>query len=85
MILGHMLRPVLGSLIVARDILLGRTLEHRHIEVFGIQLQHIHQILPCHVDGTFLEVVTETPVTEHLEHGVVVGVVTHFLQVVVLT
>ena len=85
MILGHVLRPVLSSLVVAGDILLGRTLEHRHIEVLRIQFQHIHQILPCHVDGALLEVVAEAPVAEHLEHRVVIGVVAHLFQVVVLT
>ena len=31
----------------------------------------------------FLEVVAKRPVAQHLEHGVVVGIVTYFLQVVV--
>ena len=85
MILGHMLRPVLGGLVVTGDIFLRRTLEHRHIQVFGIQFQHIHQVFPRHVDGALLEVVAEAPVSEHLEHRVVVGVVAHLLQIVVLT
>ena len=85
MILRHVLRPVFGGLVVTRDILLRRTLEHRHIQILGIQLQHIHQVFPRHVDGAFLKVVAEAPVAKHLEHRVVVGVVAHFLQVVVLT
>ena len=85
MILRHMLGPVFGGLIVARDILLRRTLEHCHVEILGIQFQHIHQIFPRHVDGAFLKVVAEAPVAKHLEHRVVVGVMTHLLQVVVLT
>ena len=84
-VLGHMLGPVFGCLVVAWDILFGRTFEHGDVEVLRVQLQHVHQILPGHVDGTLLEVVAERPVAQHLEHGVVVRVVSHLLQVVMLT
>ena len=85
MILRHMLCPVFRSLVVTRDVLFGRTLEDGNIEILGIQFQHIHQILPCHINGTFLEIVTERPVAQHLKHGVVVGVMSYLLQVVMLT
>ena len=85
MILGHMLRPIFGGLVVAGDILLRRTLENGHVEVIGIQLQHIYQILPGHIDGTFLEIVAEAPVSQHLEHRMVVGVVTYLFQIVMLS
>ena len=81
----HVLCPILRCLVVTGNILFRRALEHRHVEVFRVQLQHVHQILPRHVDGPFLEVVAERPVAQHLEHGVVIGVVTYLLQVVVLT
>ena len=84
-VLGHVLGPILGGLVIARDVFLGRALENGHVEVLWIQFQHIHQILPSHIDGALLEVVAKTPVTQHLEHGVVVGVMTYLLQVVVLT
>ena len=35
--------------------------------------------------ASFLEVIAERPVSEHLEHSVVVGVVSHLFKVVVLT
>ena len=85
MILGNVLSPIFGCLVVAWNILLGRTLEHCYIEILRIQLEHINQILPSHIDSTLLEVVAETPVAQHLEHGVVVGVVTNLLQVVMLS
>ena len=85
MILGHMLGPICSSLVVARDILFRRTLKYSDVEVFWIQLQYIYQILPCHIDGAFLEIVAKAPVAEHLEHGVVVSVVSNLFQVVVLT
>ena len=80
----HVLAPEPGSLVVAAEIFFRRTFKDRHVEVFGIQMQHVHEILPGIVDGPFLEVVAETPVAQHLEHGVVVGVVPHLLEVVVL-
>ena len=84
-ILGYVLCPVLGSLVVARDVLLGRTLEYSYIEILGIQLQHVNQILPCHIDGALLKVVAKAPVTEHLEHGVVISIVSNLFKVVVLS
>ena len=79
-----MLTPVAGSLVIALQSFFLRTFEYRDVEVFRIQFQHLHQIFPCHVDGTFLEIVAERPVAEHFEHRVVIGVITHLLQVVVL-
>ena len=84
MILRHMLGPITGSLVVARDILFGRTLEDRHVKVLRIQFQHIDEILPGHVDSALFEVVAKRPVAQHLEHGVVVCVVSDLLQIVVL-
>ena len=81
----HVLQPELSSLVVALDVFFWRALKHRHIKVIWIELEHIHEIFPSHIDGTFLEIVTKRPVAEHLKHGVVVSVMTDFFQVVVLT
>ena len=81
---GHVLEPVAGSLFIAGDILFGRALEDGDIEVVGVEMQHVDEILPRIVDGTLLEVVAEAPVAQHLKHGVVVGVVANLLEVVVL-
>ena len=72
------------GLIVTDEVLLSRTLEYCYVQVLGVQLEHIHQVFPCHVYGAFLEVVAEGPVAQHLEHGVVVGVMAYLLQVIVL-
>ena len=48
-------------------------------------MQHVHKIFPGIIDGTFFEIVTKTPVAQHLEHGVMIGVMPHFFQVVVLS
>ena len=81
----NMLSPIAGCFIVAWDIFLWWTFEYRYIEVGGIEVQHIYQVFPSHIDGTLLEVVAKTPVAQHLKHGVVISIVSHFLQIVVLT
>ena len=81
----HMLEPEAGCLIVASESLLGRALEYCDVEVVRIEMKHVDEVFPCVVDGALLEVVAEAPVAEHLKHGVVVGIVAHFLEVVVLT
>ena len=85
MILGYVLGPILCCFIIARDILLRRALENCHIKVFRIQFQHVYKIFPGHINGSFLEIVAKTPVTQHFKHRVMVGVMTYFLQIVVLT
>ena len=60
------------------------TLEIRHVEAVFLQLVHLRQQLPGPGNGVGFEVVAERPVAQHLEHGVVVGVVADFLQIVVL-
>ena len=79
------LLPVRSGFVVAFQSFFGATFEYGGVEVFGVEFQYIHQILPCPGDGFFLEVVAERPVAQHLEHGVVVGIVTYFLQVVVFS
>ena len=81
----HMLSPITCSLIITNEVFFLRTFEHGHIQVLGVKLQYIHKIFPCHIDGTFLEIITKTPVAEHLEHGVVISVVSNLFEVVVLT
>ena len=80
-----MFHPKSGSLIIARQTFLGRTFEHRGIKVCRVQMQNVHQILPSIVYGIFLKVVAKAPVAEHLEHGMMICVVSHFLKVVVLS
>ena len=80
----QVLRPDSRSLVVALQSLFGRSLEDCGIEVLGVDMQHIDDILPRKVDSTLFEIVAERPVAEHLEHGVVVGIVSDFLKVVVL-
>ena len=50
----------------------------------GTRIAHLRQQLPRPLDSLFLEIVAERPVAEHLEHGVMIGVMPHFIEVVVL-
>ena len=78
-----MLEPEVGSLVIAGKVLAGIALEDSNIEVGRVQLENINKVFPCHINGAFLEIIAETPVAEHLEHGVVVSIVSHLFQVVV--
>ena len=40
---------------------------------------------PGELDSLFLEVIAKGPVAQHLKHGVVVGIASYLLEVVVLT
>ena len=80
----NVLQPKFSGFVVALYILFWRTFKYCHVQVGWVQLQHINQIFPGHVNGAFFEIVAKRPVAQHLEHRVVVGVMTHFLQVVVL-
>ena len=85
MICRQMLCPDRSRLIVTRQTFLGRTLKDGCVQVSGVDLQYIHDILPCKINRLFLEIVAKRPVTQHLKHRVVVGIMTYFLQVVMLT
>ena len=76
--------PGLARLLVHRRPVLLAALEHRRVQQAGIDFIDFRQELPGPVDGLVLEVVAETPVAQHLEHRVVVGVVSHLFEVVVL-
>ena len=79
------LLPIAVGLHVGRLAVLLVAAEDGDVETVLVDLHHLGEVLPGVGDGFFLEVVAKRPVAEHLEHGVVVGVVAHFLEVVVLT
>ena len=79
------LRPDLSGLVVSLEVVLLASLEDRRVKAVRVDLQHIHEVFPCPGDRLLLEVITEGPVAQHLEHGVVVGIEAHLLQIVVLS
>ncbi len=80
----QVLCPDRSRLLVTSQPLFGCALKDGGIEVLRVDVQHIHDVFPRKVDGSFLEVITKRPVAQHLEHGVVIGIVPHLFQVVVL-
>ena len=55
----NVLEPVAISLLVACKTFAIVTFEDSNVEVSRIKLENINEILPCHINSTFLEVVTE--------------------------
>ena len=82
--LRQVLLPQVAGLGVGFQTISLITAEVGHVQPVGVDLEGVHQQFPRPLDGLGLEVVAEAPVAEHLEHGVVVGVDAHLLQVVVL-
>ena len=78
-------QPEIVSLLIERNTVLLRALEYGCIHTLLRQFIHLGQQLPRPFDSLFLEIVAKRPVTEHLEHRVVIGIVSYLLQVVVLT
>lgn len=79
-----MLLPYRSRLIVAVKTLVGSTFEYSRIKTRRIEFKHVDKIFPGHVDSLLFEIIAERPVAEHLEHSVVVGVVSNLFEVVVL-
>ena len=79
-----MLEPVACCLVITLEAFCVVALKDCDVKVGWVELEDIDKILPCHVYGSLLEIVAKGPVAEHLEHSMVVGVVSHFLKVVVL-
>ena len=80
-----MLEPSLLSLHIHLGTIFCATLEYRGVEKVLVYAVNFGEKLPSHIDGFGLEVVAEAPVTEHLEHSLVVGIVSHLFQVVMFS
>ena len=72
---GQMLEPCGLGLGVQCGAVFFRTLENGGVELCLVNLIDLCEELPCPVDGLCLEIIAETPVAKHLEHGVVTMVV----------
>ena len=82
MIVGKYLLPIGSCLVIGGDSIFSRTFKNAGIQTVCIELKPVTQQLPRPGNGLFLEIIPETPVTKHLEHGVVVSVVSHFFKIV---
>ena len=71
-VVGEVRSPDRVGFLIARNAVLLRALEVGGIETRGVQLVDLRQEFPGEVDGSFFEVVSERPVSKHLEEGVVI-------------
>lgn len=70
---------------VSLETLSGIAFKVGHVKPILWQSIHSGQKIPRHGDGFPLEVVTERPVTQHLEKGVMIAVLSDIVEIVVLS
>ena len=81
---GEVLEPEFFRFEVGLKAFVCVAFEIGRVQAFGVDAPYVDQELPRPVDGLLFEVVAKGPVAEHLEEGVVVGVLAHIVEVVVL-
>ncbi len=84
-ILRKMLEPGFARLGVQGRAVLRAAFEDGRVQQAAVDFIDFRQEFPGPVYGLVLEVVAEAPVAQHLEHSVVVRIVSHFFEVVVLS
>ena len=84
-VLREILEPGLPCLLVQFGAVLGAALEHGGVELGLVNAVNLGEELPGPAYGLGLEIVPETPVSEHLEHRVVVRVVAYLFEIIVLS
>ena len=80
-----MLKPSLTGFLIQGSSVFSASLEDCGIEQGLVYLIHLCEQFPGPVYGFRLKIIPEAPVSQHLEHSVMVGVVSHLLEVIVLT
>ena len=81
---GKVLCPNRGSFIITIKPFGRGSFEDCHVETFGREMQYLGEIFPSPVYCFVLEVIPEGPVTKHLKHRMVVGIMPHLFEVIVL-
>ena len=84
-VLGKMLFPFFQCFRVHFGPVRRIAFEHGGIKSVLVYSVHPGQKLPCPRYRLRLEIVAEAPVSEHLEHRMMVGIVSHFLEIVVFS
>jgi hypothetical protein len=83
-VLGNVFFPNRLGLLVRSQSVGGIASKNRHVQLVRVDFVDLGQKLPGPSNGVLFEVIAKTPVPEHLEQRMVVGVVPDFLQIVVL-
>ena len=78
-------QPEVFGFVVDVEVFLRVATENCHIQTVLVDSVFFGKQIPRKADGVFLEIVAKRPVSKHLEHCVMVGVVSYVLKVVVLS
>ena len=81
---GKQPRPMVVSFLVELGRVTGAGFIDGRVNAMGRKLPNSSHQFPSPLDGFFFEVITETPVPQHLKERVVIGVETNVVEVVVL-
>src|SRR5512133_2872691 len=82
--IGEALLPVVKGLIVAGYLFFRASFKNCSVKsVFGNAKTAVEKF-PCPLYRFLLEIIAERPVAQHFKHCMMVGVMTHFLKVIVL-
>jgi hypothetical protein len=81
---GEKLRPAIMRLLVELTRIARAGLIDRGVETTGRKLPSFDNQLPRPDDGFLLEIISERPVAKHLKEGVMVGVKSDILEIVML-
>ncbi len=84
MILRQISAPVVVGLLIERHAVGIAALEHGGVHALLGQMINLRQQLPSPLYGLLFEVVAVRPVAEHLEHRMMIRIVSDLLEVVVL-
>ena len=79
------LLPIIVCFLVGCQLFTFITTENAGIQPFRIQFKYLCQQFPAPGNGFFLEIIPKGPVAQHLKHGMVVSIMSHFFKVVVFT
>ena len=83
--LGQIISPIAGGFVVSLQTLFGTAFKYGCVKPRSIEFKYFGQVFPGPGYGFFFEIIAERPVAQHFEHGMMIGVVPHFFQVVVFT
>ena len=82
MIFCDKLFPVVISLLVFRQTFFIIAFKNGYIQPVFIYFVHFGQQFPAPGDGFFFKIIAKTPVAQHFEHGMMIGINSNFFQVV---
>ena len=84
-LLGNVFFPDVEAFAVLGHAIFGIAFKNRYIELVNRNFVNRSEQFPSPANGFFFKVIAKRPITQHFEHGVVVGIYAHFFEVVVFS